>query len=139
MIFDADLGPVSHLVAGFPGATIPTRGLDALRALDESGRIDILDLEFVRKDDAGVVSWVRAADVGAPAFAASASELIDGDDIAAVGATMANDSVAVIVVWEDRTLIDVIATWTGESGTILSEGPIEVADLVDTLDRIEEN
>ena len=139
MIFDAELGPVTHLVVSFPGNTVPTKGLEVLRALDESGRIDILDLEFVIKDEDGTVRWVEASDVGAEAFAASASELIDGEDVAEVGEAMEAGSVAIILIWEDRTLMGVLETWSGESGSVLSAGPVAVAVLVRVLEDTEEN
>ena len=98
MIFDAELGPVTHLVVSFQ--VTPSRPrVWALRALDESGRIDILDLEPVIKDEDGTVRWVEASDVGAEAFAASASERSTVRMSPRSARRWKPGSVAIILIW----------------------------------------
>ncbi len=130
MHFDDDLGPVNHIVLGFAGTTIPSSGFEQLRVLDIDERINILDIEFLTKNEAGEVTWVTADDVGLPSFAASATQLIDESDVEAAGAALANGSVGAIVIWEDLTLHDVLRTWKAGGGEVLSEGPVSVDDLV---------
>lgn len=134
MIFDAELGPINHIVVGFAGTTIPDDGFELLRTLDGDGRIKILDIEFLAKDDNGAVSWVKAADVGLESFDATATELIDSGDVENVGNAMDPGSVAAIVVWEDRTLAATIDAWTAKAGSILSEGPVAVENVIAALD-----
>lgn len=137
MSFDADLGPINYVVVAFDSTPVPTGGLDLLLGLVDSGRILVLDAEFVAKAADGSVSTVSGAEVGAASFDGASSELIDDDDVALVADAVTPGGVGVVVVYEDLTLLPVLKAWAAEGATLVSEGPILVDDLVETIDATE--
>ncbi len=58
------VGPVDVMVIGFPGNNFTGRIAPALMDLINSGTIRVIDLLFVMKDEAGVVTTIEAADLG---------------------------------------------------------------------------
>ena len=61
-----ELGPVDFLAIEFPGARISAPGFEQLLSLADQGVIDILDLEFITKDSAGVVGSVDVSELSTP-------------------------------------------------------------------------
>jgi hypothetical protein len=59
------VGPVDVYIIGFPGNKFTGRIAPAIMELVENGTIRVLDLLFVMKDDAGVVTSLRASDIDA--------------------------------------------------------------------------
>jgi hypothetical protein len=57
------VGPVDVYIIGFPGNKFSGRIAPAILDLVESGTIRVLDLLFVMKDEAGVVTTLEAADL----------------------------------------------------------------------------
>jgi len=139
MSFDADLGPINYVVVTFASAPVPTGGLDRLSGLVESGRILVLDVEFVVKGEDGSIGKATADAVGATAFEGAASGLIDEDDVALVAAQLEPGGVGVVAIYEDLTLLPALQAWAAEGATLVSEGPVLVDDLVDALDATEQD
>ncbi len=63
------VGPVDVMIIGFPGNKFTGRIAPALMDLVNGGTIRVIDLLFVMKDDAGVVTTIEAADLEAQAGA----------------------------------------------------------------------
>ncbi len=139
MSFDADLGPINYVVVAFDSDPIGTAGLAEVSALVDSGRILLLDVEFVSKSADGSLSKVSAESVGAPDFQGASTDLIDDDDVALAGERIAAGGVALVLVYEDLTLLKAIKAWQEEGAEIVSEGPVVVDDFVDALDHSEQN
>ncbi len=137
MSFDADLGPINYVVAAFESAPVPTLGLAQIQALVDSGRICVLDVEFIAKDAAGAVERVAAEAVGAPDFNGASTDIIDDEDVALVADSINAGGVGVVLVYEDLTLLPVLNAWQAEGATVISEGPVIVDDLIDALDATE--
>lgn len=133
MSFDAALGPINYLVVTFAAAPVPSSGLEGIQSLVDQGRIVVLDIEFVSKDAGGVASRVSASDVGAPEFDGASAQLIDEDDIALVAESLQAGGVGLVVMYEDLTMLPVLATWEAEGATVVSEGPVSVDDLIEAL------
>ena len=57
------VGPVDVMVIGFPGNNFTGRIAPALMDLINSGTIRVIDLLFIMKDEAGVVTTIEAADL----------------------------------------------------------------------------
>lgn len=132
--FDSDLGPINHVVVTFGSTPMPTGGLQQVVELVDQRRILVLDAEFVAKDDAGTIAVVPASQVGAEAFTGASSGLIDADDIALVADALSPGGVGLVLIYEDLTLLPAIAAWAKEGATVVSEGPVLVDDLIDTVD-----
>lgn len=143
-VFDEELGPIELVAVEFPNGQIVAEGFRQLAALVATDRIKVLDLEFVSKSDDGTVTAVEVADLGAvdgidlTQFAAVASGLLDSGDIDAVGAEIANGSLAAILVYEELALLGVLAAWSSAGATILTEAHIEPDDILAALDATDD-
>jgi len=132
--FDSELSPVNYVVVAFGSAPVPPGGLEQLTELVDAGRILVLDVEFVSKSADGAVARVDADQVGARGFGGASSGLIDDADVALVGDTLGPGGVGVVVVYEDLTMLPAIQAWVAEGALVVSEGPILVDELVESLD-----
>lgn len=135
--FDADLGPISFVVVQFPSSPVGPAGFDTLRALVAAGRINVLDVEFVGLDADGGPARLDAAQLGVADLAGADSHLIDDDDVATAAAGLSAGEVAAIVVYEDLTFLQVIEGWRADGGSVISEGPVLLDDLIGALDATE--
>lgn len=139
-VFDEELGPIELVAVEFPGGQIIAEGFRQLAELVAKGRIKVLDLEFVSKAADGTVTAVEIADLGETdgidlaQFAAVSSGLLDSGDIDAVGAEIENGSLAAILVYEELSLLGVLAAWSAAGATILTEAHIEPDDILAALD-----
>lgn len=59
------VGPVDVMIIGFPGNKFTGRIAPALMDLVNGGTIRVIDLLFVMKDEAGLVTTIEAADLAA--------------------------------------------------------------------------
>lgn len=140
---DSDLlAPVDFLVVEFPDG-IPTRGgFDELLDLADRNVIQVLDLEFLAKDHAGV-RVVEAADLpdvegmDLTVWGGASSGLLDADDLAAVGAEMDPGSLAVVVVFENVWVLSLVDRWAGSGARLILDGAVPVGALLDALDAVD--
>ena len=101
-----ELGPVEILVVGFPGNQFNGEVAPALAELVQSGMIRVIDLVFVTKDAEGDVVGVELSDIDdatSSAFQAHVEEpsgLLADEDIEDLGADLAPNSSAAILVFE---------------------------------------
>jgi hypothetical protein len=101
-----DIGPVEILVVGFPGNQFNGDVAPALADLVESGMIRVIDLVFVTKDDAGDVVGIELSDLEESTSSAfqphveEPSGLLSDEDIADLGADLAPNSSAAILLFE---------------------------------------
>jgi hypothetical protein len=101
------MGPVEYLVVAFPGNKFNGEIVPALAELTDKGIIHIIDLVFIRKDEAGNVASAELEDL--PADVAAAFEGLDGDieglvnqeDIATAAEGLDPDSSAGLLVYEN--------------------------------------
>lgn len=107
------LAPVEYVVIGFPGNQLGADIAPAIAMLVEQGTVNILDLVHVRQDVDGQVTWSEYDDLEevADAFAdveGEAGGLLTNEDIEEIAASLAPDTSALVIVWEDR--------WASEFG-----------------------
>jgi hypothetical protein len=137
---DSELGPIDYLVVEFPVGSRSSDGFQALVDLVDRGVIRILDLEFVAKDSAGSIRAVTAAELTASGefdvavFAGASSGLLDPSDIEGAGRNLSAGSTAAILIYEELSLIPVLAAWTAGGAVPLAAGPVDPDDLVEALD-----
>ncbi len=65
----------------------------------------------------------------------ASSGLLDADDLAVIGEQMSVGALAVVVVFENLWVLDVIGSWPG--GRLLFDGGVSADDLVAALDAAE--
>ncbi len=134
------LAPVDVVVVEFPDGELTAPGFDRLLDLVERNVIRILDVEFVSKNAAGVqvlaVSDLPTfADVDLSAWVGSSSGLLDADDIALVSDEIAVGSLAVVIVYENVWVLDLVANWP--RARLVLDGGVAVGDLIEALDATE--
>ena len=109
------VGPVDVAVIAFDNSRFNGDVAPALRELQDSGTVRILDLTFLRKDGDGSVDVVELSDSDvALAFervTGTEFDLLSEEDLASVGAGLEPGSAAMVVVWEN--------TWAARLGTAL--------------------
>jgi hypothetical protein len=122
-----DVGPVDLLIVEFPGNQFKGEIAPALRELVTDGTVRVLDLLFVYKDADGEVGSVELAGLGPdlePAFADLDGQLggglLDAEDVAQVGADLALNSSAALIVWEN--------TWAARFVTAMRNAGAKVVD-----------
>jgi hypothetical protein len=142
-IDDDDLGPIDYVAVEFPQGRVTAAGFDRLLDAVDRRVITILDLEFVAKDGDGVARRVELGDLANPdgvdltVWEGAASGLLGDDDVAEIGAAIAAGSVAVIVVFENRWVLDVVDAWRHEGARLVLDGGLPADDVVAALDATE--
>jgi Family of unknown function (DUF6325) len=129
------LGPIDFLAVEFPDGKPTTAGFDLLLDLAERDVIRILDVEFV-----GAGARLVAAeelDPGLSEWAGASSGLLDDDDLAEIGAGLAPEAVAAVIVFENRWVTGLVNAWSAGGARLIAEGGIPAADLLAALDATE--
>jgi hypothetical protein len=101
------MGPVEYVLIGFPGNQFTGEIVPALADLVEQGTIRIIDLAFVRKDENGDVTAFEldtapeATDPGYADLDGEAGGVLNDEDLTLAAESLAPDSAAALLVWED--------------------------------------
>jgi uncharacterized membrane protein len=119
------IGPVEYMVVAFPGNQFKGEIVPALTDLVKSGTVRIIDLAFVAKDAEGNVATMELEDLQSDvgkAFAALEAEigdLVNEDDLKAVGEVLEPNSSAGVLVWEDVWAAKLAQAIRDAGGTLL--------------------
>jgi Family of unknown function (DUF6325) len=138
-----ELGPIDFLAIEFPGAHISAPGFEQLLSLADQGVIDILDLEFIAKDPAGIASKVDVDEVANPdgvdlsAWKGASSGLLDRSDVDEIADAIQPGSVAAVIVYENRWVLSLVNTWRCDGARFIADGGISASDVVAALDATE--
>jgi hypothetical protein len=117
------VGPVDVAVIAFDNSRFNGDVAPALRDLQDSGTVRILDLTFLRKAGDGSVDVVELSDSDvALAFervTGTEFDLLSDEDLAAVGDGMEPGSSAMVVVWENTWAARLGAALRGSHGRVV--------------------
>lgn len=121
-----DVGPVDLVILEFPGNRFNGELLPALRELVDSGTVRVLDLLFVTKDADGTVSSVDASALAVEPdldlrglVGALGGEVLDAEDAAEIGASLAPESSAAMIVFENTWAARFTSAVMGSGGRVL--------------------
>lgn len=101
------LGPVEILIVQFPGTEVKGDIVPAIKDLVEQGTIRVIDILFIKKDQSGNVTMLEINDLDDASFAAfnpivaEIDGLVSKDDIQQLAATLNNDSMAGVMLFEN--------------------------------------
>jgi hypothetical protein len=117
------MAPVEVIVVAFPGSAFNGAILPELRRLVDTSTITIVDGLFVRKDEAGALSWYELAEVDAAlgGLLQRVEGLISADDVTELAADLEPGSAAAVLAFEHtwmRPLRDAVA---GSGGVLLAD------------------
>ncbi len=123
-----ELGPVEFVVIDFPGNQFKGEIAPAIAGLVDRGLVRILDLVFVKKDLDGALTFFEFDDLEETATFGYIDSQVDGvigdEDIAAMAATVPNDSSALLIVWEDLWASELAMAVRGAGGDLVGGGRV---------------
>src|SRR3712207_4959204 len=102
-----EIGPIEYAIVGFPGNRFKGEIVPELADLVAKGTINVIDFAFVKKDAAGNVTAFELTDLPADeaeafgSFEAKIGSLLNEEDLQIAGDSLANDSSAAVLVWEN--------------------------------------
>ncbi len=132
-------GPVDVLIVEFPRGVITSAGFDSLLDLVHRQVIQVLDLEFVRRDDSGEVTLVDIADAVADApedlgfLVGASSGLLDEEDVTYVGGLIEPGSLAGVLLYEHVWMIPLADAIESGGAHVLSVGHLDPLDVIDAI------
>ena len=124
------LGPVELLVVQFPGNEVKGDIVPAIKELVEKGTVRVIDILFIKKDQAGNVTTQEMNELDDASFAAfnpivaEVDGLVSKEDIQQLAASLSNNSSAGVMLFED--------TWA----TRMRDAIVGVQGKVVSIDRI---
>jgi hypothetical protein len=135
-----ELGPVDYLVVEFPASQQNFSGEMAaeLKALIDSGTIRLLDILILQKAADGSVEAAEIDDFGPVdelvEAEAQIAEILAADDVAHLAAAMENDSVAGVLVWENRWAAPFASAARRAGGQLIATGRIPIQAIIASLE-----
>lgn len=132
-------GPVDYLVFAFDEHADLGPGLAAVLERVQQGIVEILDLEFVSRDEAGapvklaLTDLDRVTGVDPAVFDGVESGILDADDLASIVAELRTGQIALAVVYEDRSFAVAADAWAAAGGIELFSGGVDVTELERSL------
>jgi uncharacterized membrane protein len=132
------VGPCELLIVKFPGNRFHGEIAPALVDLARSGTITILDLVFVTKDGAGVVSTIEITDIdgdGVPDIVASSeiNHAIAEDDVDGAAAVLEPNSSELLMLFEHTWAARVTQAMRDADGEVIHMERIPAAVVEEAL------
>jgi uncharacterized membrane protein len=137
------IGPVEYLIVAFPGNQLSEDLVPALEELVKTETIRILDIAFIEKDGNGDVAAFELEDSDSDAgrafqrLEAEIGDLVNSDDLAAVGEELEPNSSAAVLVWEDVWATRLRDAITASSGELLDMQRVPLAVIDAALEYAE--
>lgn len=138
-----ELGSIDYLVVEFPDRHVTQSGFDVLLGLVERGTIRILDVEFVTRDEDGAgvrtpaTALSVAGDIDLSEWEGASSGLLDDQDIAEIGQAIAPGSVALVVIFENRWILELADEWRRRGARLVADGGLDAETVLAALDATE--
>lgn len=127
------IGPVEYLIVAFPGNQLSGDLVPALEELVKTETIRILDIAFIEKDGNGDVTAFELEDFESDAgrafqgLQAEIGDLVNTDDLAAVGEQLEPNASAAVLVWEDVWATRLRDAITESNGVLLDMQRVPLA------------
>lgn len=124
------MGPVEYMVVSFPGNRFNGDLVPALSELVEKGIVNIVDLAFIHKDEAGNLTVVEVEnldnDLGVvfAGLEGEVGDLLNADDLLAEGHLVPNNSTAAVIIWENVWATRFAAAVRESGGEVVDSGRI---------------
>ena len=134
-------GPVDYLVFAFDERADLGAGLAAVLDRVRQGIIEILDIELVSRAEGGEAVKRAFADLdGVSGFDLSVfdgvdSGILDDGDLAVIVEELQAGQIALVLVYEDRSLALAAETWAAVGGVELFSGGVDINELARVIDE----
>ena len=132
------IGPVEYIAIAFPGNKFSGEIIPAIKALQDSGTIKVIDLVLITKDDDGNVASIElneASPETQATFAALGIEnrnLLGQEDFEDIGSALDPNSTAALMIWENVWAERFATSLRNADGILVANGRIPAA-LVEEL------
>jgi len=132
-------GPVDYIAIAFPGNKFSGKIIPAIKALQESGTIRVLDLVIISKDAQGNVAAIELSEAGPEEAAALAALGIEGtallgqEDFEDFGAALEPNSTCGLMVWENVWAAPFVQSVRDADGILLAAGRIPAAVIEEAM------
>jgi Family of unknown function (DUF6325) len=132
------VGPVDVIIIGFPGNKFTGKIAPAIMELVEAGTIRVIDLLFVMKDGAGVVTTIAASDLDpetGPSFMAinvAQPGALGSEDAEEVSDDLPLNSSALLIAFENSWAAKVVAACQEADAVVIDQIRIP-ADVVQAV------
>ena len=132
------IGPVEYIAIGFPGNKFSGEIIPAIKALQDSGTIKVLDLVIITKDVDGNVAAIELADAtpeqGAAlaALGVESNNLLGQEDFEEIGSALDPNSTAALMIWENVWAARFAKSLRDADGILVANGRIP-APLIEEL------
>ena len=132
------IGPVEYIAIGFPGNKFSGEIIPAIKELQDSGTIRVLDLVILTKDEDGNVAAIELADASPEQGAALAALGVEGnnllgqEDFEEIGAALDPNSTAALMIWENVWAARFAKSLRNADGILVANGRIP-APLIEEL------
>jgi hypothetical protein len=127
------IGPVEYIAIAFPGNNFSGEIIPAIRELQDSGTIRVLDLVLITKDDDGNVASIElneASPETQATFAALGIEnrnLLGQEDFEDIGSALDPNSTAALMIWENVWAERFATSLRNADGILVANGRIPAA------------
>ena len=127
------IGPVEYIAIAFPGNKFTGEIIPALKELQDSGTIRILDLVIIHKDEAGNVEGIDLSEASPEEAAVlsvlgiGGSQLLGMDDVEEIGGALDNNSSAALMIWENTWAATFAQSLRNADGILIANGRIPAA------------
>jgi hypothetical protein len=132
------IGPVEYIAIAFPGNKFSGEIIPAIKALQDSGTIKVLDLVIITKDTDGNVAAIELAE-SSPETQATFEvlgvenrNLLGQEDFEDIGSALDPNSTAALMIWENVWAAEFAKSLRNADGILIANGRIP-ADLVEEL------
>lgn len=140
MATDTFWGPADFAAFVLSRSADATGALRQLLQLVDDGTLEVLDLEVVAKDADGLPRRLpisvldHGEDFDFKVFEGATSDILDDEDLTEIAGELDEDQVALVVVYEDRSLASVAARVVEEGGRLLWSGNVPYEELEHQLE-----
>ena len=137
------MGPISYLIAEFPGNKMTGEGFAILVDLVDRGLVRILDLMFVTRAADGSIQAIELSDIDSDGeldlaiFEGAASGLMDDSDLADAAAVIEPGSSAGILIFENTWAAPFTQALRRGGGQLVAAGYIPHDAVAESLDATE--
>jgi hypothetical protein len=127
------VGPVEYIAIAFPGNKFSGEIVPAIKALQDSGTIRVLDLVLITKDAEGNVAAIELADAEAEQRAVldvlgiERSNLLGQEDFEDIGSALDPNSTAALMIWENVWAAEFAKSLRNADGILVANGRIPAA------------
>jgi len=127
------IGPVEYIAIAFPGNKFSGKIIPAIKELQDSGTIRVLDLVIITKDEAGDVRAIELSEASPEERATLATLGVEGknllgqEDFEDIGDALDPNSTAALMIWENVWADRFASSLRAADGILIANGRIPAA------------